>query len=154
MPIPCYARSILFPDVRQEIVSQLKDQLKDLELQIAVDKLLHFVQYAFPYATDDEQHGFEKPYFFEELLYYPKCDCEDRSVFYAYLLREVLGVENHLIHFPGHECVAVCLGRTLHGDGYMYKGKQFYISDPTYMGASTGMCMPDYRSTNPQVEEW
>lgn len=36
----------------------------------------------------------------EELLYYPQCDCEDRAVFYAYLLRYVLNLDCHLVKYP------------------------------------------------------
>ena len=40
----------------------------------------------------------------------------------------------------------------MNGDGYMYKGKAFYICDPTYSGASIGQCMPNYRNVKPIVE--
>lgn len=62
--------------------------------------LLQFVQSGFSYATDDAFHGFEKPYFLEENLFYPKNDCEDRAIFYTYLLWNALGVENQLLCFP------------------------------------------------------
>lgn len=152
MSIPCYAQSVIDTQVRETLVAQLAPQLQGLPQREAVDRLLHFVQHAFPYATDEEQHGFEKPYFMEEMLYYPQCDCEDRSVFYAYLLREVLQTENHLVSYPGHECVAVHLDEPMTGSGYLYDGRAFYISDPTYIGASTGQCMPAYREIRPTVE--
>lgn len=152
MPVSCYAQSIVSRKVHDEVVGQLRRQLQGLEQHKAVDTLLQFVQNAFLYATDGEQHGFEKPYFFEEVLYYPQCDCEDRSVFYSYLLWEVLHVENHLVGYPGHECVAVHLDTPIQGCGYRYKNKDFYISDPTYIGAITGMCMPEFRDERPEVD--
>ena len=152
MPIECYAKSIIDTELRKNIIQQLKSQLQTISIGIAIDTILQFVQYAFQYATDDEQHGFEKPYFFEEILYYPQCDCEDRSVFYSYLLWEVLNVENHLIEYPGHECVAVYLENPIEGHGYRYDNKTFYISDPTYIGATTGMCMPDFINNKPKIE--
>lgn len=152
MPVECYAKSIIDTELRKNIVRQLKIQLQAISTKTAIDTILQFVQYAFQYATDDEQHGFEKPYFFEEILYYPKCDCEDRSVFYSYLLWEVLNVENHLIEYPGHECVAVYLENPINGHGYRYDNKTFYISDPTYIGATTGMCMPNYIDNKPKIE--
>lgn len=152
MPIECYAQSMVNKAVHDEVVRQLQQQVEGMSKHQAVDSLLQFVQSAFEYATDDEQHGFEKPYFFEELLFYPQCDCEDRSIFYSYLLWHILGVENLLINFPGHEAVAVQLDEAIHGDSYRYNNKVFYISDPTYIGAQTGMCMPDYRNKQPQVD--
>lgn len=148
----CYVRSVVNKSVHEEIVKQLRLQLTGMSQHKAVDTLLQFVQNAFEYATDGELHGFEKPYFFEEILFYPQCDCEDRSIFYSSLLWHVLGVENQLIGYPGHEAVAVHLDVPINGDGYLYKNRHFYISDPTYIGAITGMCMPDYRNTPPEID--
>ena len=61
----------------------------------------------------------------------------------------------HLIHFPGYECTAVCFDDPMvKGTGYEYEGRRFIICDPTYIGASIGMCMPDYLKERPQVELW
>lgn len=152
MPIADYADSELMPDLRADVVRQLKEQLADKERGEAVDKLLQFVQSGFEYATDGEYHGFEKPYFFEEILYYPKCDCEDRVIFYTYLLWNVLGVENHLLAYPGHESAAVSLPGRTGGDAYTYDGHVFLISDPTFIGSKTGMCMPNYKTTTPEID--
>lgn len=66
-------------------------------------------------------HGFEKPYFIEEWLYYPQNDCEDRAVFYTYMLWNVLDVENQMLTYPGHESSSVRLDRPLNGDNYQFK---------------------------------
>lgn len=152
MEMAYFAQSVVSARTQESIARQIAAQLESLPEREAVDKLLQFVQSAFDYATDGEQHGFEKPYFFEEVLYYPQCDCEDRSMFYSYLLKMVLGVENHLIGFPGHESVSVNLGTTISGHGYKHENKHFYISDPTYIGASTGMCMPNYIDVMPEID--
>lgn len=100
MPIADYAQSIVNSDMRNQIVTQFKDYLDKESTKNKAEKLLHFTQFAFDYATDNESHGFEKPYFFEEIVYYPKCDCEDRAIFYSYLLFNVAGIENHIISYP------------------------------------------------------
>ena len=151
MPTGDYARSEVCPDVRRSIVEQLGPQLAGKSQTESVNALLKFVQ-GFSYATDEESHGFEKPYFFEEMLFYPQCDCEDRAVFYTYLLWNVLGVENHLICYPGHESASVKLTEKIRGDAYEYEGSMFYISDPTYIGSSTGMCMPSYVNRKPKID--
>ena len=98
---------------------------------------------------------YEKPYFIEENFYYPKNDCEDRAVFYAFLIRNLLGLDVHLVHFPGHECTAVCFGtENVIGSGYRYEGKTYIICDPTYIGANIGQCMPQYEGMEPKVELW
>lgn len=147
-----YATGILEPELRSQLVTQLKNQLGPLAKRQAVDKLLQFTQSAFKYATDAQSHGFEKPYFLEEILYYPECDCEDRAVFYTYLLWNVLGVENQLIMYPGHESAAVCLDEPIQGNAYTHAGRTFYISDPTYIGSQTGQCMPAYLHTTPEID--
>lgn len=153
IPFSDYAQSSVSSEMRNDIVSQLQAALKSYNKKEKAEKLLHFTQYAFDYATDDENHGFEKPYFFEEMVYYPKCDCEDRSIFYSYLLYHVAGIENLIISYPGHAATAINLPEyKLQGTSYMYDGKEFYISDPTYIGASTGMCMPQFESVNPTIE--
>lgn len=154
MDVPNYAMSNLCPSLRKSVLEQLKPHITGMSTAAAANRLLHFVQYAFAYATDGEQHGYEKAYFFEENFFYPKNDCEDRAIFYAYLVHNLLGLDVHLIQFPGHECTAVNFNENVEGTGYLYDSKPFVICDPTYIGASIGQCMPDYRNTKPKVEQW
>ena len=155
MDVPEYARSSIDAKLRKEILTQIGTQIKGLSQKDAANRLIHFVQYAFDYATDGEQHGYEKAYFIEENFYYPKNDCEDRAIFYAYLVRNLLGLDVHLVEYPGHECTAVSFtDPSIIGDNYIYEGKRFTICDPTYIGAHIGMCMPDYKNTKPKVELW
>ena len=152
MPMGEYALSEVLPDVRSSLVSQIKSQLAGKPQIEAVDSLLQFVQSAFDYATDGDFHGFEKPNFVEETLFYDKCDCEDRAILYTYLLWHALGLRCQLLYFPGHESAAVALDEPVKGDSYTYGGVTYYISDPTYIGAVTGMCMPNYRSAQPRID--
>lgn len=148
-----YAVSSLDQPLRDDLVRQVKEQLAGKDNLKATNELLQFVQSGFDYATDDEFHGFEKPYFLEENLYYPKNDCEDRAIFYTYLLWNALGVENQLLAFPGHESASVSLPDVdVPGTSYTYEGKRFYISDPTYIGARTGMCMRQFETTSPKID--
>ena len=158
MDVPCYAASIHDDTLRLDIVNQLKEQLKDLAEEEAANALLHFVENGFAYKTDRDQfgEGVEKPFFFEEILYHPYCDCEDRSIFYSYLVKQVLGLDVVLVHFPGHACTAVAFTnppsrRTV---TYTYKGRRYYICDPTYIIADVGMCMPSFIDTTPTFMEW
>ena len=155
MDIPFYAMSTIDANFHQSLLAQVSEQIRGCSEKESVSKILHFVQYAFGYATDGEQHGYEKPYFIEENFYYPKNDCEDRAILFAFLVRNVLGLDVHLVQYPGHECTAVNFSTTqMNGDGYMYKGKAFYICDPTFIGASIGQCMPGYSNVKPTVELW
>jgi hypothetical protein len=57
---------------------------------------------------------------------------------------EVVGLD-----YPGHVAAAVRFDETEPGDFVQYKGAKFTITDPTYMEASIGMCMPEYKNMNP-----
>ena len=157
MDVYCYAASVADEEVRKSVVNQLRGQLQGMSENEAANALLHFVQKGFEYKTDGQQFGdgVEKSFFFDETLYFPYCDCEDRSIFYAYLVRELLGLDVLLVGYPGHECTAVALSTPPPTyTSFQYKGKTYYICDPTYIGADIGMCMPDFMKIQPEVEEW
>lgn len=148
-----FAVSVLDKNLRDDLVSQLKSQLGDKDKLTATNEFLRFMQFGFDYATDDEFHGFEKPYFLEENFYYPKNDCEDRAIFYTYMLWNALGVDNQLLAFPGHESASVSIPEaTIKGTSYESDGKTYYISDPTYVGSTTGQCMRQFETTPPKVD--
>ncbi len=152
MPIGDYARSVADTQLRESLVEQLRSQLQGVDSDEGVEKLLGFMHNAFKYSTDQDYHGFEKPYFVEETLYYPLNDCEDRAIFYTYFLWNALGKEAQLISFPDHEAATVRLSNPIRGTSYSYDGGIFYISDPTFVGARTGMVMPAYTETSPLVD--
>lgn len=150
---PIYAKSCISKELQISLLRQIKPYLAGLSQKDASNRLLHFVQYAFQYATDQAQHGYEKFYFIEENLFYPKNDCEDRSIFFAFLVRNLLGLDVHLIQYPGHECTAVCFtDKDITGDGYLYQGKRYIICDPTYIGAKIGQCMEQFKNETPKIE--
>lgn len=148
-----YGKSVLDKNFRDLLVTQVKEQLGAKEQLSAANDLLKYIQFGFDYATDDQLHGFEKPYFMEENFYYPQNDCEDRAILYTYLLWNGLNTENHLLAFPGHESASISVpGANLRGTSYMHDGKRFYISDPTYQGSTTGQCMPQFETTQPTID--
>lgn len=152
MPIEDFAVSEVSHGLRKQLVSQVKTQLANMEGDAKVEALLNFMHNVFEYATDEDNHGFEKPYFIEETLYYPRNDCEDRAIFYTWFLWNALGREAQLITFPGHESATVVLDKPVDGTSYKFDGKTFYVSDPTYIGSKTGMVMPVYRGLKPEVD--
>lgn len=152
MDVDGFAKSNLQPALRKDLSEQIRRQLSAMPEEEAVNALLQFTQRAFLYATDEDFHGFEKPYFLEETLYYPKNDCEDRAIFYTYFLWNALGKEAQLISYPGHEAASVSISTPVEGASYTYGGSTFYISDPTYIGSTTGMVMPRYKNEKPTID--
>ncbi|MDX2302348.1 MAG: hypothetical protein NW226_06085 [Microscillaceae bacterium] len=117
----------------------------------AVRFLLFFVQKAFEYQTDQVQFNREKVFFIEETLYYPYSDCEDRSILFAYLVKELVGLKVIGLDYPGHITTAVLFNEDVTGHQCEYNGKKYLICDPTYIGADMGRAMDSYKDLQGKV---
>jgi len=133
---------------RRTLVDSLEKAIRNLPVtqgrskQVeAANFLLHFVQ-AMPYQTDHEQFGRERYLFADETLYFPASDCEDRSVLYAYLVRELLDLEVVGLLYPGHAATAVYFPENVKGDWVEFQGKRYTVCDPSYIGADLGRTLP------------
>ncbi len=115
-----------------------------------VDELLHFIQLALEYATDQEQFGKERYLYAEESLYYPFCDCEDRSILLAELVNRYLKLPIVGLDFPGHIATAIHIPGEEDGAHITFNGKKYLVCDPTYINANAGMIPPDLK--NEQIE--
>ena len=136
--------------VRQGLLAELKKYTATMSEEEAVNFLLAFVQKSFAYKTDGEQFGREKYFFVEDSLHFPYSDCEDRSVLFAWLVRELLGIKAVGLLYPGHMTTAVALKQIKPGFSTVeFHGHQWVIADPTYIGASAGMAMPSYERLKP-----
>lgn len=155
MPMGDFATSWLDAELRADIVNQVRSQISGKKPKEAVQTLLGFFhdRGGIDYATDQDQHGFEKPYFLEENLFYPMNDCEDRAIFFTYLVWNALNLPCELIQYPGHESAAVAFEENVPGISYIYDGIKFTSSDPTYLGAPVGDVMDRYKNENPEVDK-
>ena len=137
-----YANTPMSEDVKRQIYPDLKAAINGCDQLTAVNKLLNFVQTGFEYEYDDKVWGGDRAFFAEESLYYPYCDCEDRSILFTRLVRDLLGfvVSWFIIRdtWPrlwnfrslmrgGRLCL---VGRT-----------KFVIADGTFIGAPVGKTM-------------
>ena len=112
---------------------------------------LHYLHRAFPYKTDEAQFGIERTLFAEEMYYYPYSDCEDRSILFARLVKDLLGLDVVLLYYPAHIAAAVCFKGEVKGDYMQLGNKRYVICDATYIGAGVGEAMPDLKRTPAQV---
>lgn len=147
-----YAYASLSPKTKSRLYPALEAYLTGLDEAARANLLLNFVQTAFDYKVDQEQFGYERPLFGEESLYYPYCDCEDRSILYSILVRDLLRLDVVLLHFPGHLATAVKFNDEVTGDCIMLDGIQYVVCDPTYIGANIGEAMPDYKNASVIVQ--
>lgn len=152
---PCYwsiyAATELTSAVRDQLYPTLRSALAGKGGYDAANLLLHYLHRAFPYKTDEAQFGVERTLFAEEMFHYPYSDCEDRSILFARLVRDLLGLEVVLLYYPEHIATAVCFDDDVKGDYMQIGAKRYVVCDPTYVGADVGDAMPDLKRVAAQV---
>ena len=146
-----YFDAPLSPEATNSLLPQLVNIVKGKSEVEAVNILLRFVQTAFEYKVDAEQFGREKPFFPDEILFYPYSNCKDRAIFFAYLVRNILNYKVIGLYYPDHVATAVMFQGDIPGDAVIVQSKKFIICDPTYINANIGMCMPNFKNVTPTI---
>lgn len=146
-----YANASLSEDAKKAMYPKLRKMLEGKSELAKAEMLLNWVQTAFEYKTDEEQFGGERSLFVDESLYYPYCDCEDRSILLSVLVRDLMGLDVVLLHFPGHLATAVKFKTNVEGDFLDLDDGRYIVCDPTYIGAPVGMAMPDCKQQEVRV---
>ena len=149
-----YANCPLDENIREQLYPQMKAKLQGkTELQ-QVQELLWWMHgnvdlegviqdaNCFLYRYDEDVWGVDRAFFGEETLFYPYCDCEDRSILLSHFVRDVVGLDVVLVYYPGHLAMAVHFDEPVEGDYVMCDGRKFVIVDPTYIGSRVGETMP------------
>lgn len=146
-----YSEASLSEELKGQLYPALRDRLAGKDMLTAANMLLNFVQTAFEYKTDAAQFGRERALFGDETFFYPYSDCEDRAILYSILVRELLGLDVVLLHYPLHLATAVRFEQAAPGDHIVIDGVKYTVCDPTYIGASAGNAMPEYKIVPAQV---
>ena len=146
-----YSRSSLSALSKEQLYPVLHRGIAGKSKSEAANMLINFVQTAFEYKTDEEQFGYERPLFADETLYYPYSDCEDRAILYSILVRDLLGLDVVLLHYPNHLATAVCFEEEVAGDYLTLDNRKYIVCDPTYIGASIGNAMPQFKQTSAEI---
>lgn len=146
-----YANTPLSSTIQEELYPTLKKAITGLSEKDAVNKLLNFVQTALTYGYDEQIWGTDRAFFAAETLHYPYSDCEDRSILFARLVRDLVGLDIVLVYYPGHLATAVNFNQDVYGDYLTYKGRRYTVCDPTYVNAPVGRTMPGMNNTDAQV---
>lgn len=133
-----YANTPMDKDLENQLYPQMKEKLAGMSKLEAVQHLLNWVQTGLEYEYDDNVWGQDRAFFGEESLFYPYCDCEDRSILLSHLVRDLVGLDVVLVYYPGHLAMAVDFKEDVDGEYYLYDNRKFTVCDPTYIGASVG----------------
>ena len=149
-----YANCPLDESIREQLYPQMKAKLAGKSELMAVQELLWWMHGnvdlegviqdsdCFLYRYDEDVWGVDRAFFGEETLFYPYCDCEDRSILLSHLVRDVVGLDVVLVYYPGHLAMAVHFNEPVEGDYVMCEGRKFIVVDPTYIGSRVGETMP------------
>ena len=150
---PIYFVTPVSIEAQKELQKNFNEMMAEYTPDQFIQMLLHFVQTAFEYKTDEEQFGYEKYFYPEEVIGYPYSDCEDRSAMFAWLVQKYTNAKVIGLQYEGHIATAVWFGDNaeVSGDGLIYGGKKYYVCDPTYINASIGMTMPQFKGKTPKV---
>jgi hypothetical protein len=146
-----YANTPLDSSIKATLYPALAKVMNGKSYPEAADILLDFVQSAFVYEFDDKVWGGDRAFFAEESLFYPYCDCEDRSILYSRLVRDLLGLDVILVYYPGHLATAVKFEEDIKGDYIQLGSDRYLVCDPTYIGAYIGQTMPEMDNNTAKV---
>lgn len=146
-----YANTPMDPQIVKNVYPGFKKLLAGLSEKEQVNTLLNWVQTGFDYEYDDKVWGRDRVFFSEESLFYPYCDCEDRSILFTRIVRDLVGLECVLLYYPGHLATAVNFTTKVSGDYIELGGKRFVVCDPTFIGAPVGLTMPEMNNSKAGV---
>lgn len=152
---PCswevYAATQLSEQTAASLLPTLRGLIEGKSEREAVGLLLSFLHNAFPYKTDPQQFGSERTLFAEEMFAYMYSDCEDRSILFVRLVKELLGLDCILLHYPEHIASAVKFTTETTGDYIELGSSRYVVCDATYIGAKVGESMPEYRNVSAKI---
>lgn len=139
-----YADMPLSESLKEQIYPTIKNAITNCNQITAINKILNWIQTGFKYEYDDKVWGYDRAFFPEESLYYPYCDCEDRSIMFTRIIRDILHLKCLLVYYPGHLATAVEIteGKPT-GDYISYNNRNYFIADGTItgVGAPVGITM-------------
>lgn len=164
-----YANTPLNEDVKEQLYPILRNLLDSLTVREGVQTLMRLIQTGLEYGDDNTAWGSDRAFFAEETLYYPKCDCEDKSILFSRLVRDLYGLKAMLVYMEApnaedHMCTAVNFKEDISGyyiaDKY---GAKYYYCDPTWGGLSIGDAPSGYTAgknanilleNDPTAQKW
>lgn len=146
-----YSKASMSDVLKNSLLPALRKAIEGKSEQEAVNMILNFVQTGFSYENDQAQFGYERPLYPDETFFYPYSDCEDRSILFSCLVRELLNLDVVLLDYHNHVATAVCFNNKVEGDYLTVDNKEYVICDPTCRYAPVGFCHKNYRNQKPRA---
>ena len=147
-----YANAPFSEEVKAELYPVLRKAIAGKGQIEAANIIIHFMQTTLIYGYDDEVWGYDRPFFAEETLFYPYCDCEDRAILFSRLIRDLLHLDVVLLYLPGHLAAATAFTEPLDGAYYVIDGRKYYYCEPTVTPyADVGWIPQDYKNVKATI---
>ncbi len=136
---PIYLNYQLSDKAKSNLVKDIKYDMEGMSPMHKIDFLLSFAQQAFPYKKDMDAIGKEKFAFPEEVLSNNFADCEDKSVFFAYMVREVFQMQSiALIYFQQHHLNVAVAINSKDGYNFVFNNQKYIVCEPSGIGFVPG----------------
>lgn len=151
-----YLNTPLSERSEEQLLTQITRYLEGKSEKQRLAWLAAFTRSAFVYMEDEIQFGYNKPMVAEETLLYPASDCEDRVALFFQIAQKLTIAPMIIIAFPDHLTLGIA-DPSIGGDFVPYKGKNYFICDPTGPEGSNAIgVMPfPYRGKDFEViKEW
>ena len=97
------------------------------------------------HKDDEEYWGVgNKQSFPEETLYYEYSDCEDKSILFAFLMKEVLGMKTVAIDYKNHVNIGLALDEVKE-DWFTInaEGQKYIVCEPSTTGGTSTVGRPN-----------
>ena len=125
--------------VKLSLLKEISEAISDLSEEKKLAFLLKFSQEAIPYKDDMTAQGKEKFSFPEESLANPYGDCEDKSILFAYLAKELLNKTSlALVYFQQHHLNVAIETQGNEDYNFRFKDKKYLVCEPSGIGFKPG----------------
>jgi hypothetical protein len=125
--------------VKTSLLKELESTLSEMKDEKKLAFLLKFSQDAIPYQDDMISQGKEKFSFPEESLANPYGDCEDKSILFAYLAKELLNKTSlALVYFQQHHLNVAIESQGKEDYNFSFKDKRYLVCEPSGSGFKPG----------------
>ncbi len=125
-------------EIKEQVYPILRAAVAGKSQYDALQVLLKVAQ-SFDYDYDDNVWGRERTFWMDESWHYSYSDCEDHAINFSRMVRDVLGLEVCLVHYPMHLSASVAItDGSAQGDYFDYNGKKFTLCDATYFYGNVG----------------
>jgi len=131
----------------RKIAFALKRFTREKKASDALNFILHFVQKAFIYETDEKQFKRQKMMFAQQTLYFKKSDSEDRVALFNYLIKHLYGISVVSVKYSDYMMSGLYI--PIQGANVKLGRKKFILADPTCIDSNLGQIMTKYKGVKP-----